>query len=337
MSKGGRPITGAGPGLWWVSGASLLYLLFSFYLYQPYLGRFSGADYGIVLNPVLAGVGCFLLSGRWLTSKGAQLAAGAMYGFGPFFLSFGGYHPAAGFIVAGVPWLFGPAAIAARGTRVRRALIALPFCAAAFAVIILFFAVCARYRLFAVPREAHLGVSGLAGLLTPAAGGSGFVIGFYHLPVSVLVMGVLIAVRARRFVELAAMAAGTALAVLGPVFEVSPVVWAAVPVLGLSVMVGLGTEGLVLATRADRWWVLACGIVSVVLSAVALAAGLTADEGAVYFYATRMYGLGAVGMGVIYFLVRAEIRARFARWSILLAGMGIDILFGAQMVVDSVL
>jgi len=86
----------------------ILYVCFSVYLYLPSVGV-NNAHVFCGFNAMAAAWGAYFLSRRWVNNWTPSLLTGAAYGFGPFALSFGVFHPLAGLSFAMVPWLLLPA------------------------------------------------------------------------------------------------------------------------------------------------------------------------------------------------------------------------------------
>ena len=58
--------------------AFISYALLALYLYYPHFEHFGRLDYLYPVNSVLAGLGCFVLSRRWISSFAASLLAGGV-------------------------------------------------------------------------------------------------------------------------------------------------------------------------------------------------------------------------------------------------------------------
>ena len=84
--------------------AVVLYGCFGVFLYGP--GKHL-LLYGS--TTVAAAWGAYFISKRWVNNWTPSFFTGAVYGFGPFALSFGLFHPLAGLSFAMVPWLLLPA------------------------------------------------------------------------------------------------------------------------------------------------------------------------------------------------------------------------------------
>jgi hypothetical protein len=327
--------------------AAIIYAVFAVYLYQPYFKGFSALRLRdlFVVNVCLGSLGCYVLSRRWLAGFGESFFAGAIYGFGPFILGLAKFHPTAGFLAAVIPWLFCPAVFGPKGNWrwIRIPLAVLPFLA-----IVLFFQVSVHYRLFAVSTQAKLHLADLLGLLAPliSARRNLTLIGFYHIPIAALVMGVSMLLAARRFGIIIIFTAGTILACCGSFFEVSPVIWLAIPVLCCSVLIGAGMQGFASAGFADRGWVLAAAAIMCILAIVTLLLaaeyfqtflGMGAGYAKLFAQAGKMYVLGAIVAAIIFFMIRAKLRMHRLRQVILWAAMAVDIFLGAMFIVDKLL
>jgi len=331
-------------GLANVVAALALYACFAFYLFRPYLGRFDRADYLLVVNPVLAGVGCFLLSRRWVSGFWECVFAGSLYGFGPFLLGLGQYHPTAGSLAAVIPWLLLPAAF---GRGEKRQWLRLPLCLFAFVAVVLFFRASAYYRLFPVSVQAKLHLSSLAGVaaVLVTVKRSLNVVGFYHVPLGVLAVGSPMLFKRRRFWVAASFAAGTVLASCDSFLGVGPIMWLAVPVVWCCVAAGLGMQALGSAGAADKGWVLAiaAGMAGLAIAALLLAsryfqvwAGLGDDYARLFVRTAWMYIAGAVAAGIIFFVAGAKLRLRWLRLMVLCSALAADIVSGAVFVVDHI-
>ena len=327
------------------AAAAVIYASFAVYLYQPYFKHFNVLQYLLIVNVCLASLGCFVLSRRWVSSFAGSFFAGAIYGFGPFALWLANFHPTAGLLAAIVPWLFCPAVF---GPKAGLRWLRVPLSALPFLAIIAFFQVSAHYRLFAIPTQARLHLADLAGLLVPLVmtDRSLTLVSFYHIPIAPLIMGFSMLLAARRFGIIIIFTIGTILAFCGSFFNVSPIIWLAVPVLCCSVLVGAGMQGLASASFADRRWVLVTAMIMAVLSIVTLLlatkyfqifAGLGAKLAALFVLTAKIYILGTIAVTIIFFMARAKLRIRWLRWVILCSAMAVDIFLGARFIVDKIL
>ena len=327
------------------AAAAFLYAGFAAYLYQPYFKGFKALRPQdlFVVNVCLASLGCFVLSRRWVSSFCGSLFAGVLYGFGPFLLYLAKFH-AAGLLAAAVPWLFCPAAFGPKGKwrALSWALAVLPFL-----VIPLFFEVSTYSGFFPLSINTRPRVADLAGIVAPlvVAKRSIILVGFYHIPIASLTMGFTMLLKARRFGIVIIFAIGTALAFYDSFFNVSPIVWLAVPVLCCSIIIGAGMQGLACAGWADRGWILlpAAAMAALAIVTLLLATkyfqvflGLGAKYARLLVEAAKIYILGAVAVTIIFFLARAKLRLRWLRWIILCSATGLDLFWGARFIVDRI-
>ncbi len=320
-----------------IAFAALIYIAFAFYLYAPYFQAFKTSQYLLIINLCLASLGCFLLSQRWITSFAGLVFAGAIYGFGPFFLGLAKFHPIAGLLAASIPWLLCPAAF---GPKARWRWLRIPIALLPFLVIILFFKITTHYSLFAIPIQSKLHLSELAGLLIPlvTVKKSLTPIGFYHIPIAPLILGFSMLFAARRFGVIAIFIIGTILAFCDPFFNISPIIWLTLPMVCCSVLAGAGLQGLVAAGFNDKKWLLVTTSVMAILSVLALLFSTKsfqifaslADNYAILFVQTaKMYILGTVTLAILFFMARAKLRAHWLRLTLLCSPLAIDVFLGA--------
>jgi len=325
--------------------ATIIYVAFAVYLYQPQFKKFDAVHYLVIVNISLACLGCFMLSRRWVATFAGSFFAGAIYGFGAFSLGLAKFHPTAGLLAAGIPWLFWPASSI---TKTKWRWLSWPLSALPFLAIILFFQLSDHYRLFAVPIRAKLHLADLAGLVAPLvmAQRSDAMVGFYHVPIAALVMGFAMLVAARRLGIIVIFCLGVILAFCEPLYRVSPIMWFTVPVLCCSILIGAGMQGLALAGYADRKWILLAMAVSGILAIVTLLlatkyfqvfAGLGSEAAKLFTESAKMYILGTIATAIIFFLARTKLRVSVLRWILLSSAMAIDIFCSARFIVDKTL
>jgi hypothetical protein len=328
--------------------AALIYACFAVYLYYPHLGKNSCNILRLrnlfVINACLASLGCFALSRRWVASFCGSLFAGAIYGFGPFMITLASYHPTAGFLASTIPWLFCPAAF---GTRAGWKWLNWLISALPFLVVMLFFEISAHWRLFAVPVQARLHLADITGLVVPlvTVGRSLIFAGFYHIPIAPLIMGFSMLLAARRLGIIIIFCSGTILTFCGPLFNISPIIWLAIPVLCCSILIGAGIQGFACAGPADRKWILAIALIMAAFSLLALLMSvrcenafgeLAAEYTRLFAETARIYLLGAVATAAIYLVIRANLRLGWLRLAILCLAIGADVFFGARFIIDKV-
>lgn len=328
-----------------LSAATLLYSGFAVYLYQPHFKNFDRLQYALVISVTLAAIGCYILSRRWIVSFFGSFFAGAIYGFGPFMLGLARFHPAVSVLAGGIPWLFLPAAYGPKGNLrwLRVVLSLLPFI-----IILAFFQAADYLRFFPASPNVRINVIDLASLLSPlVAARRGLVlIGFYHIPIVCLIIGFGMLIKARRVGTLIIIVLSLTLTFCNAFLSVNPVIWFAISAVCLSVIAGVGVDGLSVAGTADRRWILISMFAGLCLAVVTLLlaskyfqifAGLGAGYARLFVDSAKMYILGAVTVCVIFFITRASLRLTTFRLFLLCCALGLDIFLGAQYIVDRVI
>ena len=328
--------------------AGIIYAVFALHLYWRYFRYFDKWQYLLVVNSCMASLGCYVLSRRWVAGFAESFFAGAIYGFGPFILGLAKFHPTAGLLVAAIPWLFCPAAF---GFKEKWRWLRIPLVVLPFLAIVLFFQVSTHYRLFAVSTQARLHPADLTGLFAPliTAKQNLTLIGFYHIPIAVLVIGFCMMLAARRYSVILIIVLGVVLSfydAFNSYVEVSPVMWLTIPVLCCSVLIGEGMQGLASAGFADRVWILVTMAIMAALSILTLLLatkyfqtflGLGSGYAKLFTKAGKMYLLGAIMAAIIFFMIRAKLRMQLLRRLVLCVAMAVDILIGANYIVDMIL
>ncbi|MHC4740234.1 MAG: hypothetical protein ACYS9Y_15095 [Planctomycetota bacterium] len=324
--------------------AGVIYAGFAIYLYQPHFRHFDGLDYLLPVNLCLAASGCYVLSRRWVAGFAGSFFAGAVYGFGPFILGLAKFHPTTGFLTATIPWLFFPAVF---GPKFKWRWLRVPLSCLPFFAILLFFQTSARFHLFAIPVRTKLNLVDLAGLLVPlvAVKQNLTLVGFYHIPTAALIIGFFMLFAARRFGVMVIFSLGLILSFCNSLFNISPVIWLVIPVLCCSVLIGAGVQGLISSGFADRKWVLVTTVIMTVCSVVTLLAaakyaesfaGLGTGYAKLFTETAKIYLLGAIATGIIFFMARAKSHIHWLRLSILCSAMVVDIFLGARFIVDKI-
>ncbi|MFC1739274.1 hypothetical protein ACFL1G_09535 [Planctomycetota bacterium] len=330
------------PKLSYFLAATVVYAGFVVFLYQPNFQFFEKKEYLVLINIVLAAIGCYVLSGRWAVSFWARFFAGALYGFGPFMLGLAEFHPTAGTLAASVPWLFLPAAFFSKD---KWRWLQVPLSFLPFLSIIVFFQLSAHWRLFSLPIQSRLVLDDLPGLLAPlvAVERGSTLAGFYHVPIAPLVMGLAMLLAARRFGVIIIFCIALIPAFCNSFCSVSPLIWLTIPLLCCSVMIGEGIQGLASAGFADRRWVLLAAIIMGVLSVIMLLmatkyfqafAGLGDRYAKLLVETAQMYVLGAIAVIIIFFMIRSKMRMHWLRLVILCSAAALDIFYCAQILVD---
>jgi len=309
--------------------ACVIYIAVCLYLYHPYLPGPEPDRYIIIMvNFVVGAVGCFVLSRRWIGAFLGSLFAGAVYG-------------------AFLPWLFCPAAFWQKyairhnrwvpASRFGPAAITTALCLMPFLAVIVYFLLCSNQPIsvFPIPLE-KLHPANLAGLIAPLAMKPyDFVLSVYHVPLPACLMGLCMAIASKRTGIMVIAGCAIVLAFSKPLFgQVPSVVWALIPMLVASILVGLGMEAFAWAGTADRQWVLFCAAATAVIAGGCLY--LTATKGPLYRPAAVMHTLAIVMVCIVYFMERARLRLHALRWTLLSAAMGIDILLCSRYIIDSI-
>jgi hypothetical protein len=327
------------------AAAAAVYIGLAVYLYLPHLKNFDLPQYLLMANAPLAGLGCYILSRRWVSSFWNSLFAGAIYGFGPFMLSLAKFHPTASLLAASIPWLFCPAAF---GPKAKQRWLRMPLAALPALIILLFFQASSYYRLFAVPIQTRLHLADLFGLVAPLATAQQGItlVGFYHVPIAALAMGFSILFAARRFSVLIIFCLGIVLASCQSLLSISPIIWLSFPVLCCSVIIGAGLQGLCSAGFADKKWILVSAAFMAGLSIITLLlatkfsqmfAGF-GDKYAKFFLAdAKMYAIGTIVVALIFFMACAKLRITVLRLIILCSAMAVDIFPAARFIIDRIL
>jgi hypothetical protein len=327
------------------AAAAIVYISFTVYLYLPHLKNPSLPQYLLVVNVFLAGLGCYVLSRRWVSSFWGSLFAGAIYGFGPFMLSLAKFHPTASLLAASIPWLFCPAAF---GPKAKWRWLRIPLSALPALIILLFFQMSTHYRLFAVPVQTRLRLADLLGIVAPlaAAQQSVTLVGFYHIPIAALVMGFLMLFAARRFSVLIIFCLGIVLASCQPLLGVSPIIWLSFPVLCCSVIIGAGLQGLCSTGSADKKWILMSAAFMAGLSIVTLLpatkffqmfTGLGDTYAKPFLADAKMHAVGTIAVTLIFLIVCAKLRIAAIRLIILCSALAVDIFLAARFIIDRII
>jgi len=328
--------------------AVVIYAGLAVYLFLPHFKRFNGIQYLLPVNLCLACLGCYLLSRRWVGSYIGSIFAGAIYGFGPYMLGLVKYHPSVTLLAAAIPWLFCPAALMQnrKWHWMSVFLSTLPF-----VTIVLFFRVTEHQRIFPISIQTRVRLSDLFGLLAPlvAASRGRTLVGFYHVPVAWLIMGISLLLAAQRKGIIAVIVLGSVFALFAHQLllftKVSPIIWLTIPILCCSVLIGEGMQGFALASFSDRKWVLATvilmGVLTIVTFLIAtrylfLFAGLGNGAARLLIDTAKLYILGALAVGVIFLILCAKKRLGYLRWLIICSATVVDIFLSARFVIDRV-
>jgi hypothetical protein len=312
----------------------------AFYLYGPYRSRFASTLYLTPATHIFAAIGAFLFSRRWIGSQVASFFAAMLYAFGPFALSLDPWHPSIPALFAVVPWCFCPAAFWQKWLlspeklpRHLRLAITMTLSLLPLVPLALVFRGLPLLRIFPMPVGARLAASDLLTLVEPARiEGARFSVGFYHAAIPALVLGTAIFIRLRRTLPGLTLVAAIVLAFAPPVLEISPVIWMVVAMLGLSIIVGIGLEGLTLITAADRKWFIAAVAATAAAFVGSLAMGLMHKPQDLF--SARMFAMAMLPPVFIGYMLWRNLRIRQLRWLLLAVTLGIDIVLSSRQLID---
>ena len=325
-----------------IAGAAAIYLVLAISLYQPSLRDFQLRQFIIMANSIIAALGCWALSRRWVSAYPASIFAGIVYGFSPMALGFAAYHPFAGIPLAALPWLFCPAAMwrkthghenlsKQRGRITTASVISAVLSVIPFIGIILFFWISAHLpgsRVFPIPVQEKLTFHNMTGIFVPLSlKPHDFIFGFYHVPLLACVMGGCMYVALGRTGVAVIVCVGLVLAFSKPVLQVSPIVWSIIPLLFGSLLIGSGMQGLAWAGASDCKWILFCIVTMGLIAAGCLLVSF--KKGDIYLNAAIMHTLAVVLAGIIFYLAKAKLRYHGLRWVLLCTGLGVDIILTA--------
>ena len=320
-------------------GAVALYACFGIFLYLPTLGV-NNAKIVCGFNTIVAAWGAYHISKRWVNNWTPSLTAGAVYGFGPFALSFEMFHPLAGLSFAMVPWLLLPAVYWHKGKSpdafrfcVRALLTLLPFAG----IILLFWLPAQQWAgpFFLMPKELSMTVKDFADLILPLRNSGGAVVfGLYHCSLVFALMGVFVYIKLQRIALLTPIAAGLVLSFSEPVFQVSPIVWAAFPILFLAVLCGLGFQAFLWAGKADAKWIVIGAAAATALAAFSAGIMVTPFAGRVFELTAILYALAAAALWILLAMLRLNLRWPWFKWAILTTAIMIDLIYSARYLID---
>ena len=130
------------------------------------------------------------------------------------------------------------------------------------------------------------------------------------------------------------VAAGLVLALTRPILQTPPIVWALIPMLYCSVLIGLGLQALTLAGQTDRKWILPCLITAAALTLVTILPAIKFPSA--FKTSAQMYILTCVLMSSIFFMAKSGYRWRPLRWALLCSALAVDILLSARYIVNGI-
>ena len=168
------------------------------------------------------------------------------------------------------------------------------------------------------------------------AAGRPVILGLCHSGLMMAMMGLFVYLSAQRITVLIPPAVGLVLAFLDPVFRVSPIIWASLPMVFLSILAGLGIQSLLWAGKSDAKWALICTLAALGMAGVSLSLYLP-DKADVYQNAVVFYLAGFVGLAVLFLLIRMGVRWLFLRWLILAGIVAADCFMTGQWLVNTLI
>lgn len=333
--------------------ALVLYLIWAYDLYHAHWSKFSLWQQLYVVNGIVGAAGLWVLSSRWVRGQASCWIAGAVYGLGPYCLYMHRFHPLAGALLASVPWLFCPVfhfdSLARRlgfnaSQRSTRLMLKLWVATLPWGAIVGAFAMMVHSRRFVLPLQLTQSVWGdWASCFAPWALASQgrLVMGVYHVPLALSLMGLMVMLRARRWGPIGCLLLAVLLTLTQGLWQVSPLAWMSVFWVFVAVLCGVGADTLVTAGRSDLRWIVWAPVLQVTLAVLLLfAAGkyfqvLFGDGAAkVLLYCSRFYLLGAVSLGGLAVIVARRLRWRAIRWALILLPVGVDLFFSGRFLVD---
>jgi hypothetical protein len=310
------------------------------YLYWPYKSRFASTYYLAPVTHIFAAVGAFLFSRRWIGSQLASFFAAMLYAFGPFALSLDVWHPAIPALFAVVPWLFCPAAFwpdwflsAMKLPRSMRLAISMVLSLLPLVPIALVFKVLPQFHIFPMPVRAGLAPADLLTLIEPThIIGARCSVGFYHAAIPALALGLAIFIRLKRILPGLMLLTAIVLAFMPPIFEISPAIWGTIGILGLSLIAGLGMDGMTLITMADMKWLLASLAATGLMLLTSLTIGLTQTPPDLF--SARLFVIAMLPPSLITVMVWRNLRIRQLRWLFIAVAMVIDLVLSSRQLLD---
>jgi hypothetical protein len=310
------------------------------YLYWPYKSRFASTYYLTPVTHIFAAVGAFLFSRRWIGSQMASFFAAMLYAFGPFALSLDIWHPAIPAVFAIVPWLFCPAAFwpgwflsAMKLPRNVRLAISMVLSMLPLVPIVLVFKVLPQLHVFPMPVREGLVPADLLTLIDPTRiVGARCSVGFYHAAIPALALGLAIFIRLKRILPGLMLLAAMIMAFMPPVLDISPAIWGTIAILGLTLIAGLGMDGMTLITMADMKWLFASLAATVLVLLASLAIGLMQTPPDLL--SARLFMIALLPPALIAVMVWRNLRIRQLRWLFIAVAMAIDLVLSSRELLD---
>jgi hypothetical protein len=335
---------GTGPGCIRFLFAVGFYLASGVYLYHGRVDHSNINHCFIVLNSIVAAVGCYLLSRRWVNSFAGSVLAGLVYGFSPYAFGLACYHPGAGVPFAMAGWLFCPAAFLDKWTTLGQrgfwkvfvtALISmLPFVVTALYYYLLALPQIGPF--FPLPKNMKLELINFAGLTTPLAmEPHKFIISLFHIPGILCLFGIFMYYSSGRMWAAILAVVSICLGFCNAFFQIPPIVWGFAAMLFLSILTALGIGGMASAGTADVKWILACVMAAAGMAVVMLLANFRFHNN-YFIQAALMYGIATVLTGSIFFIAKGRLRWHILRLIFLYTAAAIDIFITAEIIIGRI-
>ncbi len=311
--------------------AVIFYTVFAIVLFYPHQHSLISYKRLFPMETIIASAGVFILCRRWVLSFFASLAGGAVYGFGTYACSLLCFHPFAGLVYAMLPWTFVPAVFFYRWTsldRVNTKIISglLVFLSVLF--ILAAYNYATKIYFYPIPAQTHLTPRALLGVIDPIGVKLDiFAPGFYHVCIAGLVMGMAVLIKTRRIGIIVLFIITLLAAFYRPVLNVPPVVWMSIPVLICSVLIASGLETIILAGAGDSKWLV--GTVGILLL-LSVADVFITHQNSVIPLSAMLYGVSAVSVILVYFIVGSNLSWHLLRMFILYAAVFMDIFISTQ-------
>ncbi len=313
--------------------AVIIYAAFACWLFHPYTQKLTTVQYLRAIESVIGAAGVFILCRRWVLSFFASLAGGMVFGFGAYACSFYCYHPLAGLVNALVPWFFVPGVFFYHWAKLESKTVAI--ISALLSLLPILFILCAYefaagMYLYPIPVNTFLSLQSLEGIINPTGIRPDiFAIGFYHVSIAGLIMGVVLLLKTKRIWTIALFAITICVAFYRPLFNVPPVVWASVPVMLCSVMIAAGLEAIILAGAGDSKWLLTMAAILILFGLFSVL--LTGVSGVI-----GLYGIGVAAVLLIFFIARGNFAWHSTRMLVLYSAVFVDIIISTRHVIGMI-
>jgi hypothetical protein len=319
--------------------AAIIYTAFAAWLFWPHLNKITGIQTILPITTVVSAAGVFLLARRYVNSFVASFFAGIIYGFGPFASAFYcGYHPFAALIYAALPWTFIPAVFLHKLTKaddkttnlLAAVLSLLPF---VFVIVCFTLAAMPKYRLIPIPIGTAVSIKSLIGLISPAdIKFDDFSIGFYHVPLAALAVGLILFFKTRRFWIAVLFLSAVFLSLYKPLLDVPSVFWLSFVVLICSLIIAEGFEAIVLAGKADANWLLLSALILLLQLSLSFALG----QSQAFPLSAAISAIAVIAVLFIFFISRTGFAMHYLRMAALYSVALLDVVIVTRTIIDKI-